>query len=136
MVSNIHRLLLRKGRNNRSNSDFQTFFEEFINENTNIEKIYVYASERSKRAKISFAFSHSKPTIFKNILLVLQILCRYTWQCFSAYMYRQISKCTDKTPKKHYWGSCPPCPPVTTLVPTQAPLFGNIVFLRNAPTTP
>ena len=25
MVSNMHRLLLRKGRNNRSNSDFQTF---------------------------------------------------------------------------------------------------------------
>ena len=22
----------------------------------------------------------------------------------SAYMYRQISKCTDKTPKKHYGG--------------------------------
>ena len=21
-----------------------------------------------------------------------------------GYMYRQISKCTDKTPKKHYWG--------------------------------
>ena len=29
MVSNMHRLLLREGRNNRSNSDFQTFFEEF-----------------------------------------------------------------------------------------------------------
>ena len=30
-------------------------------------------------------------------------------------MYRQISKCTDKTPKKHYWGGgggqLPPCPP-------------------------
>ena len=25
MVSNMHRLLLREGRNNRSNSDFQTF---------------------------------------------------------------------------------------------------------------
>ena len=25
----MHRLLLREGRNNRSNSDFQTFFEEF-----------------------------------------------------------------------------------------------------------
>ena len=32
--------------------------------------------------------------------------------CLSAHMYRQISKCTDKNPKKHYWGgSCPPCPP-------------------------
>ena len=35
--------------------------------------------------------------------------------CLSAHMYRQISKCTDKNPKKHYWGgSCPPppCPPL------------------------
>ena len=30
----------------------------------------------------------------------------------SAYMYRQISKCTDKTPKKHYWAP----PPLATLV--------------------
>ena len=29
MVSCMHRLLLREGRNNRSNSDFQTFFEGF-----------------------------------------------------------------------------------------------------------
>ena len=32
----------------------------------------------------------------------------------SVYMYRQISKCTDKTPKKHYWGGggqLPPLPP-------------------------
>ena len=30
----------------------------------------------------------------------------------SAYMYRQISKCTDKTPKKHYWGAIiAPLPP-------------------------
>ena len=30
MVSGTHRLLLREGRNNRSNPDFQTFFEGFI----------------------------------------------------------------------------------------------------------
>ena len=29
MVSGMHRLLLREGRNNRSNPDFQTFFEGF-----------------------------------------------------------------------------------------------------------
>ena len=32
--------------------------------------------------------------------------------CLSAYIERQISKCTDKTLKKHYWGggegNCPP----------------------------
>ena len=28
-----------------------------------------------------------------------------------------MSKCTDKTPKMHYWGgSCPPAPPLATLV--------------------
>ena len=35
--------------------------------------------------------------------------------CLSAYMYRQISKCTDKSPKRHYWGGggapLPPPPP-------------------------
>ena len=32
--------------------------------------------------------------------------------CLSAHMYRQISKCTDKNPKKHYWGeAAPPAPP-------------------------
>ena len=31
MVSSMHRLLLRERRNNRSNSDFQTFFEGFSN---------------------------------------------------------------------------------------------------------
>ena len=46
--------------------------------------------------------------------------------CLSANMYRQISKCTDKTPKKHYWGGGavaapapyppPPPPPLATLV--------------------
>ena len=44
--------------------------------------------------------------------------------CLSANMYRQISKCTDKTPKKHYWGgggSCPPPPPLATLVGGYSP---------------
>ena len=37
--------------------------------------------------------------------------------CLSAYMYRQISKCTDKNPKKHYWGAAaPPAPPLATLM--------------------
>ena len=31
--------------------------------------------------------------------------------CLSAYMYRQISKCTDKTPKSIIGGQLPPCPP-------------------------
>ena len=48
-------------------------------------------------------------------VLFLSIFCRY---CLSANMYRQISKCTDKTPKKG--GSCPlpppPPPPLATLV--------------------
>ena len=36
-------------------------------------------------------------------------------------MYRQISKCTDKSPKRHYWGGAiaplpPPPPPLATLM--------------------
>ena len=32
-------------------------------------------------------------------------------------MYRQISKCTDKSPKRHYWGAiAPPAPPLATLM--------------------
>ena len=31
--------------------------------------------------------------------------------CLSAYMYRQTSKCTDKTLKKHYWGGGGQLPP-------------------------
>ena len=67
-------------------------------------------------------------------LLFLSIFCRYIRyfvgtndMLVGLYMYRQISKCTDKifkctdkTPKKHYWGgSCPPptpCPPLATLM--------------------
>ena len=44
--------------------------------------------------------------------------------CLLAYMYRQISKCTDKTPKKHYGGGGqlppPPCPHLATLVNPRA----------------
>ena len=41
MVSSISRLLLRERRYNRSNSDFQTFFEEFIiNSYHNLTEIY------------------------------------------------------------------------------------------------
>ena len=40
-------------------------------------------------------------------LLFLSIFCWYFsyFTYLSAYMYRQISKCTDKTPEKYYWGA-------------------------------
>ena len=43
-------------------------------QNTNIEKVYVYASERSERALKISAFLYSKTAISFNILLVLQII--------------------------------------------------------------
>ena len=58
-------------------------------------------------------------------LLFLSIFCRYIryfvgiqMTCLLAHMYRQISKCTDKTPKKHYWGggAVAPPPPLATLM--------------------
>ena len=75
------------------------YINDSIPTNTNIEQMYVYASELF----FVVAFLHSETTISSNILSVHQILCRYKMTCLSAYMYRQISKFTDKTPKKHYW---------------------------------
>ena len=77
------------------------YINDSIPTHTNIEQfMYVYASELRK----CWPFYILK-------LLFLSIFCRYIryfvgtlMTCLSAYMYRQISKCTDKTPKKHYGG--------------------------------
>ena len=50
MVSNMHRLLLRKGRNIRSNSDFQTFFEEFRMLNHK-NKAQIYTTREHQRPR-------------------------------------------------------------------------------------
>ena len=70
----------------------------------------VYASERSERAYKMLAFYILK-------LLFISIFCRYIKYFVGTndmlvglhvptnlQMYRQIFKCTDKTPKKHSWG--------------------------------
>ena len=62
--------------------------------------MYMRASAASALRKIS-AFSHSKPAISFSIFLVLQV---QNYILVGLYIYRQISKCTDKTAKKHYWG--------------------------------
>ena len=66
-------------------------------------------------------------------LLFLSIFCRYIRYFVGTHdmlvglhvptnvqMYRNISKCTDKTPKKHYGGGGgelpPPPPPLATLM--------------------
>ena len=80
-------------------------------QNTNIEKLYVFRN---------FLYFY----ILK--LLFLSIFCRYIRYMYfvgtndmfvglhvptNFPMYRQISKCTDKSPKRHYWGgNCPPPP--------------------------
>ena len=76
--------------------------------------------------RLSGASEHRKFGHFYILnLLFLSIFCRYIRYFVGTHdmlvgshvptnfqMYRQISKCTDKNPKKHYWGgSCPPCPP-------------------------
>ena len=81
------------------------------------------ASEASELRKFRYFY------ILK--LLFLSIFCRYI-RCFvgtndmlvglhvptNLSMYRQISKCTDKSPKRHYWGggALPPPPPLATLM--------------------
>ena len=83
-------------------------------QNTNIEKIYVHASEHRE-----FSDFH----ILKLLFLQLQTL---SVQMTPLSAYRQMSKCTDKTPKKHYGGNCPPAPP--------PPFFGyaNVTKLPNS----
>ena len=71
---------------------------------------------------------------FFNILklLFLSIFCRYIRYFVGTndmlvglhvptyfQMYRQILKCTDKTPKKHYCPPPPPPPPLATLMNTR-----------------
>ena len=56
-------------------------------------------------------FTFKNCYFFQYFVGILQKLCRYKMTYLSAYMYRQISKCTDKTPIKHYWGAIAPPPP-------------------------
>ena len=64
-----------------------------------------------------FLFSHSKTATSFNILLILQILCRYKLHAFRlTCLYLQISKCTNKTPKTHCGAIAPPHTPLATLV--------------------
>ena len=65
-----------------------------------------------------FIFSHSKTAISFNILLILQILCRYKWHaCRLTCLYLQISNVPTKLRKLTMGGNCPPPPhPVATLV--------------------
>ena len=89
--------------------------DSIYRQNTNIEKMNVHASELRK-----FRYFY----ILK--LLFLSIFCRYIRYFVGTNdmlvglhvptnfpRYRQISKCTDKSPKRHYWGggAMPPSPP-------------------------
>ena len=74
------------------------YINDSIPTNTNIEQMYI--CERAERASLEhFGFFTFLSAISFNILSVHQILCRYKMTCLSAYMYRQISKCTDKFSK-------------------------------------
>ena len=74
-------------------------------------KIYVYASEL-----IKFSHFHIWNCHFFQYFVGTSDIFSVQMTCLSAYMYRQISKCTEKTPKKKkksLWGEspCPPPPP-------------------------
>ena len=51
---------------------------QYTDKTLTLKKIYMRASGASELRNY-FAFLHSKTAIFFNILLVLQILCRYKW---------------------------------------------------------
>ena len=78
---------------------------QYTEKNTNIEKFYVYASELRK-----FSHFYILKLLFLSIFFVgTSDTLSVQMTCLSAYMYRQISKCTHKTLKK-------PNPPLATLM--------------------
>ena len=95
-------------------------------------KHYMRASGPSELKKFRYFY------ILK--LLFLSIFCRYIRYFVGTNdmlvglhvptnfpMYRQIFKCTDKSPKRHYWGAIapPPPPPLATLM---APMTSRASF--------
>ena len=90
-------------------------------QNTNTEKMYVCmyvcASERAKRASLENVgiFAFFQYFVGTSDTLSVQMTC------LSAHMYRQISKCTDKTPKGIIGGGGNAPPPPATLM--NEPLF-------------
>ena len=83
-------------------------------QSTNIKTIYVYASD-SEWASLSkiFAFLHSGNCYFFQYFVgtsdTLSVQMQYMLVGFTC--TDKISKCTDNTPKKHYWAIAPPAPP-------------------------
>ena len=66
---------------------------------------FMYICERAERASwANFRIF----TYFSNYFFQYFVGTSDTFSgqmtCLSAYIYRKISKCTDKSPKKHYWG--------------------------------
>ena len=83
----------------------------------------MYICERAERASLgNFCIFTFKNCYFVQYFVGTSETLSVQLTYLSAYMYRQISKCTDKTPKKHYWGvggggAIAP-PPLATLVLT------------------
>ena len=75
--------------------------EVLYRQNTNIEKMYVYASERSERSYNSLAFLQFLNCYFFQYFVGTSDTLSVQMICVSAYMYRQISKYTDRSPENH-----------------------------------
>ena len=71
------------------------------------KSMYIYASELRKLLN----FHILKLLLFSQYFVGTSDTLSVQVTCLSAYMYRQISKCTEKTPKKHYCGAIAPLPP-------------------------
>ena len=95
------------------------YIKDSIPTNTNIEQMYVYASERSERAKKTLAFFTFLNCYFFQYFVGTSDTLSVQMTCLSVYMYRQISKCTDNSEKALLGGGggavapspAPPPPP-------------------------
>ena len=91
------------------------YINDSIPTNTNIEQMYVYASELRKFWHFTFLnWYFFQYFVGTSDTLSVQMTCLW------AYMYRQISKCTDKFSKLYQQnsekallggGAVAPCPP-------------------------
>ena len=94
------------------------YINDGIPTNTNIEQMCIYMCERAKRASLdNFGIFTFLNCYFFQYFVGTSDTLLVQMTCLSAYMYRQITKCTDKCSnvptklRKSIIGGCPPPPP-------------------------
>ena len=88
---------------------------QYVNKTLTLRKSMYMRASGASELRIFFNF-HILKLLFSQYFVGTSATLSVQMTFLSANMYRQISKCTDKTPKKHYGGgggggNCPLCSP-------------------------